>query len=54
MRIYLYTIIFLLSTIGHVRAEVFTELFGIKLLDQVQNHFSLKMINNDNLVTIIL
>ena len=47
MRIYLYIIIFLLSTVGHVRAEVFTELFGIKLLDQVQNHFSLKMINND-------
>ena len=35
MRIYLYTIIFLLITIGPVRAEVFTELFGIKLLDQV-------------------
>ena len=47
MRLYILIIICIFSIIGHLRAEVFTELFGLKLLDQVQSHFSLKMIDNE-------
>ena len=47
MRLYILIIICIFSVTGHLRAEEFAELFGLKLLDQVQSHFSLKMIDNE-------
>ena len=47
MRLYILIIICIFSVTGHLRAEEFAELFGMKLLDQVQSHFSLKMIDNE-------
>ena len=37
MRLYIYIIICIFSVTGHLRAEEFAELFGMKLLDQVKD-----------------